>query len=59
MFFSDYLDNLLKSEKLVVDLEQNTKRLQQMISEISTLHEITRALDSGQNLDALLFLLLP
>jgi len=55
MFFSDYLDNLLKSEKLVIDLEQNTKRLQQMITEITTLHEITRALDSGQNLDALLF----
>jgi len=55
MFFSDYLDNLLKSEKLVVDLERNSKRLQQMISEMTTIHEITRALDSGQNLDALLF----
>jgi len=55
MFFSDYLDNLLKSEKLVIDLERNSKRLQQMISEMTTIHEITRALDSGQNLDALLF----
>lgn len=55
IFFSDYLDNLLKSEKLVIDLELNSKRLRQMITEITTLHEITRALDSGQNLDALLY----
>ena len=54
-FFSEYLNNLLQSEKLVVDLELNSRRLQQMISEITTLHEITRALDSGQNLDALLY----
>jgi phosphoserine phosphatase RsbU/P len=55
IFFSDYLENLLESEKLVVDLELNSKRLRQMITEITTLHEITRALDSGQNLDALLY----
>lgn len=54
-FFSEYLDNLLKNEKLVIDLESNSKRLRQMISEITTLHEITRALDSGQNLEALLY----
>ena len=54
-FFAQYLNNLLKSEKLVVDLELNSKRMRQMISEITTLHEITRALDSGKNLDALLF----
>jgi sigma-B regulation protein RsbU (phosphoserine phosphatase) len=54
-FFSEYLDNLLQSEKLVIDLETNSRRLRQMISEITTLHEITRALDSGQNLDALLY----
>ena len=45
----------MKSEQLVVDLELNSKRLRQMISEITTLHEITRALDSGQNLDVLLY----
>lgn len=55
IFFSQYLNNLLQSEKLVIDLESNSKRLRQMISEITTLHEITRALDSGQNLDALLY----
>ena len=55
IFFAQYLNNLLKSEKLLIDLESNSKRLQQMISEISTLHEITRALDSGKNLDVLLY----
>jgi sigma-B regulation protein RsbU (phosphoserine phosphatase) len=55
MFFAQYLENLLKNEKLVLDLESNSKRLRQMITEITTLHEITRALDSGQNLEALLY----
>lgn len=55
IFFAQYLENLLKSEKLVIDLELNSKRLRQMITEITTLHEITRALDSGQNLEALLY----
>jgi len=55
IFFSQYLNNLLQSEQLVIDLESNSKRLRQMISEITTLHEVTRALDSGQNLDALLY----
>ncbi|MFC2088506.1 SpoIIE family protein phosphatase [Calditrichota bacterium] len=53
-FFAQYLENLIKSENLFADFENNSKRMQQMIMEISTLHEITRALDSGRSLDTLL-----
>ncbi len=53
-FFAQYFENLIKNEELVGSLESYSKRMQQMLSEISTLHEITRALDSGENLDSLL-----
>lgn len=53
-FFAQYLENLFKNEKLFADFENNSKRMQQMITEISTLHEITRALDSGRSLESLL-----
>jgi len=42
------------NKKLIEKLENYTNRLQQMLAEISTIHEITRAFDSGQNIDSLL-----
>ena len=53
-FASTYISNLINSENLVQDLENYSGRIQEMLKEMITLHEITHALESMENLDTLL-----
>jgi sigma-B regulation protein RsbU (phosphoserine phosphatase) len=51
---SDNLKNILLNFRLKSELSKSARQAQQMISEMSALHEITRAFESSQNLDLLL-----
>lgn len=51
---ADNLKNILLNLRLKSELSQSTRQTQQMILEMSALHEITRAFESSQNLDLLL-----
>jgi len=53
-FSAYYISNLINSENLVKDLENYSERMQKMLDEMVTLHEITHALESTDNLDTLL-----
>jgi sigma-B regulation protein RsbU (phosphoserine phosphatase) len=53
-FICGYIANLLDNEYLVHDLEGYSGRMEQMLNEMITLHEITHALESSENLDSLL-----
>jgi sigma-B regulation protein RsbU (phosphoserine phosphatase) len=53
-FSAYYISNLINSENLVRDLEDYSERMQKMLDEMITLHEITHALESTDNLDTLL-----
>ena len=53
-FSCNYIANLVNNENLVQDLEGSSERMQKMLREMVTLHEITHALESSDNLDSLL-----
>ncbi len=53
-FSSNYISNLINNENLVQDLEGYSARMQKMLNEMVTLHEITHALESTDNLETLL-----
>jgi sigma-B regulation protein RsbU (phosphoserine phosphatase) len=53
-FSCSYISNLINNENLVADLEGSSERMQKMLKEMVTLHEITHALESSDNLDSLL-----
>jgi sigma-B regulation protein RsbU (phosphoserine phosphatase) len=53
-FSCSYISNLINNENLVQDLEGSSERMQKMLKEMVTLHEITHALESSDNLDSLL-----
>ena len=53
-FSCNYIANLINNENLVQDLEGSSERMQKMLKEMVTLHEITHALESSDNLDSLL-----
>ncbi len=53
-FSCSYIGNLINNENLVQDLEGSLRRMQKMLKEMVTLHEITHALESSDNLDSLL-----
>jgi len=53
-FSCSYIANLINNENLVQDLEGSSERMQKMLKEMVTLHEITHALESSDNLDSLL-----
>jgi sigma-B regulation protein RsbU (phosphoserine phosphatase) len=53
-FSCNYISNLINNENLVQDLEGYSGRMQKMLNEMVTLHEITHALESTDNLDTLL-----
>jgi len=53
-FSCSYIANLVNNESLVQDLEGSSERMQKMLREMVTLHEITHALESSDNLDSLL-----
>jgi sigma-B regulation protein RsbU (phosphoserine phosphatase) len=53
-FSCGYISNLINNENLVQDLEGSSERMQKMLREMVTLHEITHALESSDNLDSLL-----
>jgi len=53
-FSCSYIGNLINNENLVQDLEGSSERMQKMLKEMVTLHEITHALESSDNLDSLL-----
>jgi len=54
IFSSSYIENLISNENLVQDLEGYSGKMQKMLNEMITLHEITHALESSDNLDSLL-----
>ena len=53
-FSCSYISNLINNENLVQDLEGSSERMQKMLKEMVTLHEITHALESSDNLESLL-----
>ena len=53
-FICNYIANMLHNDSLVDDLKQYSDRMQQMVNELGTLHEITHALESTDSIDSLL-----
>ena len=53
-FITNYITNIIKSEIMNIDLTGYSRRIEKVVSEISTLHDITKALDSEANIDHLL-----
>lgn len=53
-FSCNYIANLISNEFLVQDMEIYSGRMQKMLNEMVTLHEITHALESSDNLESLL-----
>jgi len=53
-FIANYIGNLLYNDNLLQDLQYFSQRMEQLLNEMGTLHEITHALDSVRNLDSLL-----
>jgi sigma-B regulation protein RsbU (phosphoserine phosphatase) len=53
-FISNYISNMVQNENLVQNLENYSNRMQKMLDEMVTLHEITHALESSNNIDSLL-----
>lgn len=53
-FACNFITSLVDNENLVQNLEGYSERMQKMLKEMVTLHEITHALESSDNLDTLL-----
>ena len=53
-FSSHYVTNLIENEDLFKNLEGYSIRMEKMLNEMVTLHEITHALESSNNIDSLL-----
>ena len=53
-FIASYIANLISSENLVQNLKNSSEQMRRMLNEMGTLHEITHALESTENLDSLL-----
>jgi sigma-B regulation protein RsbU (phosphoserine phosphatase) len=53
-FIAKYIGNMLHNDNLVANLQDYSERLARMLNEMGTLHEITHALESSDNLDTLL-----
>jgi sigma-B regulation protein RsbU (phosphoserine phosphatase) len=53
-FVANYISHIIHNDNLVQNLENYSERLQKMLKEMGTLHEITHALESSENLDSLL-----
>ena len=53
-FACNFITSLIDNETLVHNLEGYSERMQKMLKEMITLHEITHALESSDNLDTLL-----
>ncbi|TFH02102.1 MAG: GAF domain-containing protein [Calditrichales bacterium] len=53
-FACSYIANLIANEAMLRDLENYSGRMQKMLDDIVTLHEITHALESNDSLDTLL-----
>jgi len=53
-FFTKSIQNYLNNENMVQSLDRYSKRIQRLLDEMMTLHEFSRALDSGENIDILL-----
>ena len=53
-FMTDYIGNMLHNENLVNNLQDYSRRIERMLNEMGTLHEITHALESTDNIDTLL-----
>ncbi len=49
-----YLTSVIDNQYLVDDIRKFSGRMEQLVTEMSALHEITRAFESGQNLQSLL-----
>lgn len=53
-FIADYIGNILHTSNLVTNLQDYSDRMERMLNELGTLHEITHALESSSNIDTLL-----
>jgi sigma-B regulation protein RsbU (phosphoserine phosphatase) len=53
-FIANYIGNMLHNDNLVSNLKDYSDRMTRMLNEMGTLHEITHALESSDNLDTLL-----
>lgn len=53
-FFTHSIQDCFNNQLLVKNVDRNTEQIRRMIGEITTLHEFTRALESGENIDILL-----
>ena len=53
-FICNYIANMLHNDRLVQNLQQYSDRMQKMVDELGTLHEITHALESTDTIDTLL-----
>ena len=53
-FICNYIANMLHNDHLVQNLKQYSDRMQKMVDELGTLHEITHALESTDTIDTLL-----
>ena len=53
-FVASYIENMLANDQLVKNLQSYSGRMQKVMMEMGTLHEITRALKSTDSLDSLL-----
>ena len=53
-FIAKYIGNMLHNDNLVANLQDYSERMTRMLNEMGTLHEITHALESSDNLDTLL-----
>ena len=53
-FIANYIGNILHNENLVANLKDYSNRMQRMLNEMGTLHEITHALEYSENIDLLL-----
>jgi sigma-B regulation protein RsbU (phosphoserine phosphatase) len=51
---ANYIGNLLHNDNLLEDLQYFSKRMEQLLDEMGTLHEITHAFESVRKLDSLL-----
>ncbi len=53
-FICNYIANMIHNDSLVENLQQYSDRMQKMVDELGTLHEITHALESTDSIDSLL-----
>ena len=53
-FIANFIGNMLHNSNLVANLQDYSTRMERMLNELGTLHEITHALESSENIDTLL-----